>query len=293
MTGRNSPAQPAAANLRRGRPVLILMILLVGLLPPAVAQAQDAASSQQQVPTPLSPQDLAKSAHNPFEEFVKIPIEPEAGFGIGPHHDPGASLNIEPTLPLQITDDWDVITQPNLTIAYQPSPHGQFGLQDFQTLSYLTPAHAAKWIWGIGPIFQFPTASSKELGTGHWCAGPTAAVVYSNGPWFNGIRTYQLMSFAGNRSRGSVNLTYVEPDFSYNFESGWYIDTDPAITFDWTANTANAWTLPVGADVGKAFNIGKQAMTMQIGSYDFVKYPPNTPQWGIRLSITFLFPTGF
>jgi hypothetical protein len=35
------------------------------------------------------------------------------------------------------------------------------------------------------------------------------------------------MSFAGNRERGSVNQTYIEPEISYNFESGWYVDCDP------------------------------------------------------------------
>src|SRR4029077_12879059 len=64
-------------------------------------------------------------------------------------------------------------------------------------------------IWGVGPIFQFPTASSPELGTGRWSAGPTAAVVYSEGPRFNAILAYQLMSFAGNRDRGSVNQTFL------------------------------------------------------------------------------------
>src|SRR2546426_7862166 len=29
---------------------------------------------------------------------------------------------------------------------------------------FLTPAGAERWIWGAGPIFQFPTASSSDLG---------------------------------------------------------------------------------------------------------------------------------
>ena len=41
------------------------------------------------------------------------------------------------------------------------------------------------------------------------------------------ILTDQLMSFAGNRKRGSVNQTYIEPMISYNLESGWYADIDP------------------------------------------------------------------
>ena len=33
-------------------------------------------------------------------------------------------------------------------------------------------------------------------------------------------------------ARGSVNQTYVEPEVSYNFESGWYVDCDSPMTFD-------------------------------------------------------------
>jgi hypothetical protein len=59
-------------------------------------------------------------------------------------------------------------------------------------------------------------------------------------PWFNGVLAYQLMSFAGNRKRGSVNQTFLEPDVSYNFESGWYVQCEPDITYDWTADAATS-----------------------------------------------------
>ncbi len=42
-------------------------------------------------------------------------------------------------------------------------------------------------------------------------AGPTAGLVYSKGPWFNGILAYHLMLYAGDRDRGSVNQTFIEP----------------------------------------------------------------------------------
>jgi hypothetical protein len=100
------------------------------------------------------------------------------------------------------------------------------------------------------------------------------------------------MSFAGNRDRGSVNLTYFEPLISYNFESGWYVQCDPAITYDWTADAANAWTIPIGADIGKTFKLGSRDLSLQVGAYDLLKRPDGAPQWIIRVSVTFLFPAG-
>ena len=99
------------------------------------------------------------------------------------------------------------------------------------------------------------------------------------------------MSFAGNRARGSVNQTYLEPEISYNLESGWYGDIDPPMTFDWTAAAANGWTVPMGADVGKAFSVRSHAMAIQLGVYDLLKRPAGAPQWIIRVQLTALFPS--
>jgi hypothetical protein len=102
---------------------------------------------------------------------------------------------------------------------------------------------------------------------------PTGALIYSNGPWLSGVLTYYLASFAGDRHRGSVSHTYIEPQISYSFASGWYVQSDPALTYDWTAASADAWSIPMGADIGDALTIGAQAMSFQIGMYDFLKRP--------------------
>jgi len=272
--------------------LLTLLGLLLAALLGASAQAQQATPSAGPTANAATSQDLAKATHNPFEDSIKVPFESTTGFSLGPHHNAGESLNIQPVLPLRLNAEWDLIAEPSLSVTYLPSPHEQYGLQDLQTSFFLTPHNASEWIWGIGPIFQFPTATSTDLGTGRWAAGPTAALIYSKGPWFNGVLAYHLMSFAGNRDRGSVNQTFIEPELSYNFESGWYIDWNPSITFDWTADAANGWTVPMGADVGKAFNLGAQAMSVQVGSYDLVERPEGSPQWIIRVQFTLLFLTG-
>jgi hypothetical protein len=256
-----------------------------------VAHPQVAAPSPPAANT--TPQELAKGVHNPFEDFVKVPLQATTGFDIGSHHNAGESLNVQPLIPVPLTSQWDLFARPSLSLTYQPSPHEQFGLGDLQGAFYLSPHNANEWIWGIGPIFELPTATSDELGTGRWSVGPTAALIYSSGPWFGGVLLYQLMSVAGDRSRGSVNQTYLEPQVSYNFESGWYVDTDPQMTFDWTADEANGWTIPAGVDVGKAFTVSSHAFGLQAGAYDLVKRPDGAPRWIIRVQLTAMFPTGW
>jgi hypothetical protein len=276
---------------RKTRQVLLAVaILILGAVLRAPAQAQVTTSAQ--TATSATPQDLAKAVHNPFEDYVKVPFQSTTGFSIGPHHNAGESLNVQPVIPFSLDAEWDLIARPSLSATYQPSPHEQFGLNDVQSSFFVTPHNVNEWIWGAGPIFQFPTATSDTLGTGRWSAGPTAALLYSQGPWFDGVLAYQLMSFAGNRARGSVNQTYVEAEVSYNFESGWYVDCDPPMTFDWTADGANGWTIPIGADTGVAFNVGSHALSFQVGAYDLAKRPDGAPQWIIRVQVTALFPAG-
>jgi hypothetical protein len=158
--------------------LIMLFCLLLGASSVTSAQAQETVPPANTV----TPQELAKSTHNPFEDFVKLPFESDTGVSIGPHHNAGESLSATPVLPFDLNADWDLIARPNLAITYEPSPHEQFGLNDSQVSLFLTPHNANEWIWGVGPIFQLPTATSDGLGTGRWSAGPTAALIYSNGP---------------------------------------------------------------------------------------------------------------
>jgi len=269
-----------------------VLSVVLGVLLASSGHAQQSFPPQATTAGAESLQDLAKDTLNPFAEFIKVPFQFTTGFGVGSHDRVGASLNVEPLQRFVLNADWDIIARPSLSVTYAPGPNEQFGLQDLQTTFFLTPAKDKTWIWGVGPIFQFPTASSERLGTGRWSAGPTAALVYEQGPWFAAILSYQLMSFAGDRGRGSVNQTYIEPQVSYSLDSGWYGQWDPAMTYNWTADTANAWTIPAGVDIGKAFKIGEQAMSLQVGGYDYPMHPDGAPQWIIRAQMTFLFPNG-
>ena len=251
------------------------------------ALAASAAAQEAGGPTP---QQLARDRENPFAQTINLPLAAVTGFGIGPHHDIGEQLTIQPQLPLPLDADWNLIARSLLPVTFSPDPERRFGLGDVQPSFFLTPARSTGLIWGAGPAFQFPTATNNELGTGKWSAGPTAALVYSDseGPWFAGILVTQLWSFAG-APRSAVDQTSTEVDLSYNFENGWYIQTDPTITYDWSATSRQALTLPVGIDVGKVTRIGGQHLSFQLGAYDALKSPAGTAQWIIRAQITLLF----
>jgi hypothetical protein len=111
-----------------------------------------------------------------------------------------------------------------------------------------------------------------------------------NGPWVNGILANHVWSFAGDRDRADVSQSTFEPVISYNFENGWYLAFDSTITADWNAPNDKRWTIPVGLDVGKAFQIGKQSLSLQFGTYYNVERAEGAARWLVRLQVSLIFP---
>jgi hypothetical protein len=268
--------------------VMVLGSLAVSVLAPP-APAQDTMGPAPPATTSPTPQDLTKEKQNPFSEETSLPITATTGFGVGANRNTGEELSIQPRFSLPLSTDWNLIVRPLLPVSYLPAPDKRFGVGDIQPSFFLTPARVGAWTWGVGPALQLPTATADALGTGKWSAGPTGALIYSEGPWFAGVLVTQLWSFAGAH-RGSVNQTSIEPNVSYSFKSGWYVLFDPGIIYDWSAASRDAWTLPIGLDVGKAVKVGAQSLTFQIGAYDAVRRPTDAAQWIIRAQLTFLFP---
>ncbi len=259
--------------------IAVIVTLLVVVAPPALSFAGDAVL-----------RDMAKEEKNPFSESVKLSLEFDTGFGIGPKKLTGENVNAQAVVPFSLTSDWNLITKSVAPVTYEPGPPDAFGLGDLQSSLFLSPITTGKWIWGIGPIFQFPTATDEAVGSGKWSAGPTAGLIYSAGPWLNGVLVSHLWSFAGDRTREDVNQTSIEVLLSYQTESGWYAQFDPVITGDWSAAPHGAWTVPVGLDVGKAFQIGSRVLSVQVGAYDIVHGPTGSAEYIVRGLIVLQFP---
>jgi hypothetical protein len=91
-------------------------------------------------------------------------------------------LNVQPVIPIKLSDDWNLITrivmpiinQPNLSPSFGgvvPSTTGT-GFGDFNPTIFLSPGKPGELIWGIGPTVTLPTATDRDLGSGKWCMGP-------------------------------------------------------------------------------------------------------------------------
>jgi hypothetical protein len=112
------------------------------------------------------------------------------------------------------------------------------------------------------------------------------------GPWVNGFLANHVWSFAGDHERDDVSQSTFEPVASYNFDNGWYLGFDSTMTADWNAPADKRWTVPLGMDVGKAFEIGKKSVSVQFGTYYNIERAEGTPRWLVRLQVTLIFPKG-
>jgi hypothetical protein len=237
-----------------------------------------------------SPQEAAKAKHNPLGDQITVPIELSSGLDVGPSNGTTGRLNVQPTIPASLGQDWKLIVRPSLSLLATVQPNRKLGFGDMELQTYLTPASLDKWIWGIGPDLQAPTATASELGTGKWSAGPALGLIYMNGPWVNGILASQVWSFAGESSRADVSQSAFEPVVSYNFKNGCFLAFDSTITADWNAPARDRWTIPVGLDVGKAFQIGEQSLSLQFGTYYNIQRAEGASRWLLRLQVSLIFP---
>jgi hypothetical protein len=237
---------------------------------------------------------FVKDARNPLGDQASFQVQPNFNFGVGQDRDTQYVFNIQPIVPIHLPGAWTLFSRTILPLIDQPgSAPGQgytFGIGDIQPTLFLSPPSSKGFIWGVGPVFQFPSASSTSLGTGKWEIGPTAAAILTGAWWQVGAQVNNLWSFAGDASRPAVNTMLLEPLVNVFLPADWYLTFGPQVTANWKAGSGNQWTVPVGGGIGRAFTIGRQRGTAQIEAYSNVERPAGGPRWSMILTVQFVFP---
>lgn len=236
--------------------------------------------------------DLAKKTQNPVADLISVPIQGNFQWG-GGSRDRGfaTTTNIQPVIPIGINEDWNLVLRTILPVSTRShyTPNGVFGIGDITQSFFLSPKQSTNGIiWGAGPVFLWPTATDDILGGGKWGAGPTGVVLTQQGAWTVGALANHIWSYAGPLGRDTISATFLQPFIAYNFDQGVSLSLNTESTYDWTHRQ---WTVPINANLSKVFTVGGQAMSASIGGTYFAVRPDAAPRWGIRTSLTFLFPT--
>ncbi|MHA1528468.1 MAG: neuromedin U [Alphaproteobacteria bacterium] len=235
--------------------------------------------------------ELAKAAQNPVASLISVPFQNNTNFNFGPREKTQNTLNIQPVIPFELNDDWNLITRTIVPVVSQPAltpaQDRKFGLGDTLFSAFLSPKDSGQLIWGAGPALLLPTSTDDRLGAGEWGAGPSAVLLTIQGPWVVGSLFSNVWSFTGDKQ---VNLFTWQYFVNYNLDAGWYLTTAPVITADWEADGDNTWTVPFGGGFGKVFSIGKQPINASASVYYNVEKPDFGADWQLRLQVQFLFP---
>ena len=237
--------------------------------------------------------ELAKAAQNPLAKMISVPLQNNFNFGVGPNDATQWILNVQPVIPITLSEDWNLITRTIMPIINQPSPApgvpSAFGLGDINPSFFFSPAKSGELIWGVGPTFTFPTATDSLLGSGKWSAGPAAVALTMQGHWVVGLLANQQWSYAGWGDQ-DVSALLIQPFINYNLPHGWYLNSVPIMTANWEANSDDRWTVPIGGGVGKVQKVGKLPVNFQLGAYWNAVTPDNGPDWQLRFQVQFMFP---
>jgi len=244
----------------------------------------------------MSAEELAKLAQNPVGNLISVPFQNNTNFNVGPYNGTQNILNIQPVIPIEVNNDWNIITRTIVPVISQPqlSPttDRKNGIGDTVFSAFLSPAQPHGLIWGVGPVVQLPTNTSDELGNKNWGLGPTFVVLKleHGNPWVYGVLANNIWSLSSSKQGGSYNNGLIQPFVNYNFPGGFYLVSGPILTVDWKADSGQQWTVPLGGGIGKIFHLGKLPVNTTLQAYYNVVHPDNGANWQLRAQVQFMFP---
>ena len=171
---------------------------------------------------------LAMQLSNPVAALISVPLQLNYDQDIGPADDGDRwLLNVQPVIPFELNDDWNLISRTILTLVNQsdifPGAGSQTGTGEVVQSLFFSPKAptASGWIWGAGPVLLLPTGSNDLLTTDKWGAGPTAVVLKQSNGWTRGVLANHIWSFAGDGDRADVNATFLQPFLTYTTPTQW------------------------------------------------------------------------
>ncbi len=176
--------------------------------------------------------DLARAVQNPVASLISVPFQNNTNMGWGADEEIRNVLNIQPIIPLKLSEDWTLITRTIASVVSQPAfaPGGsrKTGLGDTTFTAFLSPTDSGKVIWGAGPVLLMPTATDNILGSDQWGLGPSIVVLTMPGSWVIGSLFSNVWSVGGSGDT-DVNLFTWQYFVNYNMQGGWYLTSSPII----------------------------------------------------------------
>jgi hypothetical protein len=262
-----------------------------------LAQTQASTTAQPSGDQDQSAAALAQQATNPFSRSWLMQVQQNNNWIEMPSDHQNriqSNLLFQPLMSVSLTKDWGLYLRPVLTTV-NSLPHfdrngngertGGFGDTVFGVAAAHRPLFGGRLVIGAGPTFIFPTASERELGQDAWQFGPDAGVTLL-GKHFIAYGFVQQWFKVGGNGRETNQMSGVF-NYTYSFENGWTIGTQPTLSVDWKAPGDEGTVFSIGPQVGKICKCGGIPTLLQLQvQYSPVRPSVGGPKWGIQLQVT-------
>lgn len=236
---------------------------------------------------------LAKQLANPIASLISLPFQNNSDFGIGELEGTRNTLNIQPVVPISLSEKWNLIGRVIVPVISQFGITGpgekQSGLGDAVLSGFFSPAAMKNgFTWGVGPVFLLPIGSN-DFSLDQFGVGPTAVALKQSGGFTLGGLINQIWTTGGDGDDGSnVSQLFFQPFFTYNWPSGAGLGGNFELTQNWTADQTILWFNPI---VSGVTSLGKQKVQLAAGPRINLAAPDGAQaDWGVRTVVVLLFP---
>jgi hypothetical protein len=284
--------------------------------PSPSASAAPADSGAPGQPTPAELKTLIKASQNPVGNIAVLPFQNNWNYGSGQTKTTVWNMNIEPVVPFMLNPKANLIERAIVPVVNLPplldAQHcrdeavnigevdvvqkfpcaAQLGISNIQLQSYYAPkVNPNGFIYGVGPIFSFPTVT-QNLGTQQFGAGLNAVGLVMPGPWVIGVLVTQRWDVAGPSTtpENTLNSFLAQPFINFNFGKGWALSEAPVTTANWNQPGDQKWTVPIGLGITNTNTWLKLPMSYNLSYYGNIVRPQYAPYGIIRFSWALIWP---
>jgi hypothetical protein len=287
---------------------IIVLVVMLATAPAVLAQASEVGGGKNESPGAASQEqgqdlgELGKQLNNPISSVWYITTQSNMYFykgDLSPAYRGQFVFNLQPVLPIPLTEKWNLIPRPVFPIVTSPYVSGvdfsnrslewsrAGGLGDIGLVTVLSP-NFQKAILGFGPTFIFPTATNYNLGQGKFQMGPAVVVGFVAKKWIGGVFPQHWWSLSGTPRKPPTNQTNIQYFLFRMLPEGWQVGFTPNILIDWHAEPKNRLTFPLGIGVGRTFKINPNTPPIQM-TLEFQWMPVYPEDYGQRFNIRYVF----
>jgi len=266
--------------------------------------AQGAAEEFNTAEEPKTAEEIAKELANPASALASLTMNLQYttydGDLPGAGNQDSWSFLFQPSLPFPVGDKGrNILVRPAVPVLFdQPVFDGVAGTWDSADINlgdigfdavYAGTTMQSKgngYLSGVGLAGTLPTATDDAVGGDQWRFGPEVFGGIIR-PWgiIGALANHQWNVGGSNDTKFST--TSIQYFYAYSIGNGMQIASGPLITYDWKADSDNAWTVPLGIGLSKTKIIGETPWKFQGQIQYYAKQPDRFgPEWLFKFTAT-------